>query len=271
MTRLSLDHLSVPIGRRPVLRDIGFTADGGTLLGLVGPNGAGKSTLGRAIAGLLAPSAGIVAVDGVPLSAMARRDAARLIAYLPQGDAVHWPLAARATVALGRGPYLGRFGTLSPADEAAIERALARADLTSMADRDVQSLSGGERARVLLARALAVEAPILIADEPVGALDPRHALRIMGLLREEAERGALVIAVLHDLALASRFCDRLIMLHEGRLVADGPPHDVLSPPGLARHYRVSGHHGAHESERFVIPWQALRDHASHPSHKGEEA
>lgn len=271
MTCLSLDHVSVPIGHRIVLREIGFTAEGGTLLGLVGPNGAGKSTLARAMAGLLPPSAGTIAVDGIFVSAMSRRDAARRISYLPQGDAVHWPLAARATVALGRAPYLGCLGTLSPADEAAIDCALGRADLASMADRDVKAMSGGERARVLLARALAVEAPILIADEPVGALDPRHALRIMGLLREEAARGALVIAVLHDLALASRFCDRLIMLHEGRLVADGPPHDVLSPPGLARHYRVSGHHGAHESERFVIPWQALQDHASHPPHKGETA
>jgi iron complex transport system ATP-binding protein len=268
MTELVIDNLSVPIGGRTILRDIGFAAQGGTLLGLVGPNGAGKSTLARAIAGLLAPSAGMIAVDGVPLSAMSRRNAARKIAYLPQGDAVHWPLAARATVALGRAPHLGRFGALSPADRDAIERAMARADLASLAERDVKSLSGGERARVLLARALAVEAPILVADEPVGALDPRHALRIMALLREEVASGVLVIAVLHDLALASRFCDRLIVLNDGRLVGDGPPHDVLSPPGLARYYRVSGHHGAHDAERFVIPWQAL-DEVSHPSHKGK--
>lgn len=257
MSRLHLDNVSVPIGQSTVLRDISFTAEGGTFIGLVGPNGAGKSTLARAIAGLLAPSAGTISVDDRPLSSLGRREAARTIAYLAQGDVVHWPLAARNVVALGRSPHLGPLGKASLADEVAIERAMARTRIEGFADRDVTRLSGGERGRVLLARALAVEAPILVADEPVGALDPRHALSIMELLHEESRRGMLVIAVLHDLALAMRFCDRLIMLGEGRLVGDGPPQEILSPEGLARHYAVIGHHGSHEEQGFVLPWREV--------------
>ena len=257
MTRLAVEHLSVPIGRYPVLHDISLRAEGGQLIGLVGPNGAGKSTLARAIAGLLKPSAGTIAVDGRPIGGLSAHEAARTIAYLAQGDAVHWPLSARAVVGLGRAPHLSAFGRGSATDREAIDRAMERTGIAAMADRDVTRLSGGERARVLLARALAVEAPILIADEPVGALDPRHGLNIMTLLREEARRGALVIVVLHDLALATRFCDRLIALGNGQLVADGTPAEVLSPEGLERHYAVCGHHGAHEGEAFVLPWAAL--------------
>ncbi|HEX7858480.1 MAG TPA: ABC transporter ATP-binding protein [Sphingobium sp.] len=257
MSRLQLDHVSVPIGQTTVLRDISLMAEGGAFIGLVGPNGAGKSTLARTIAGLLTPSAGTISVDGRPLSSLGRREAARTIAYLAQGDAVHWPLAARNVVALGRSPHLGPLGKAAPADEAAIDRAMARTQIEAFADRDVTRLSGGERGRVLLARALAVEAPILVADEPVGALDPRHALNIMELLQEEARCGKVVIAVLHDLALAVRFCDRLIVLGEGRLVGDGPPREILSPEGLARHYAVIGHHGSHEEQAFVLPWRAL--------------
>lgn len=269
MTRLVIDQLAVPVAGRPVLHDISFTAAGGTLIGLVGPNGAGKSTLARAVAGLIPASSGTIAIDGAPLDRMPRRDLARTIAYLAQGDAVHWPLGVRETVMLGRTPHFGPLGMASAKDRAAASRAMARAGVEPFATRNVRQLSGGERGRVLLARALAVEAPILIADEPVGALDPHHALKIMGLLREEAARGVLVIAVLHDLALATRFCDRLLLLRQGQLAADGLPHDVLSPDGMARHYAVSGHHGAHDTERFVIPWRALEAAPSPTPHQGD--
>ena len=271
MTQLAIDHLAVPVAGRPVLHDICLTASGGTLIGLVGPNGAGKSTLARTIAGLLAPSAGTVMIGVTPITRMPRRDLARTIAYLAQGDAVHWPLGVRETVTLGRTPHFGPLGIASTRDRAAVDRAMARAGVADFATRHVGQLSGGERARVLLARALAVEAPILIADEPVGALDPHHALKIMGLLREEAACGALVIAVLHDLALATRFCDRLLLLRQGYLAADGLPHDVLSPDGMARHYAVSSHHGAHDTERFVIPWRALEGAPSPTPDQGEPA
>lgn len=257
MTNLTVEGLCVPIGGRGILRDIGFSASRGEFIGLVGPNGAGKSTLARAIAGLLPPSAGEILVNGQSLKAMGPKLSARTIAYLAQGDIVHWPLSARNIVSLGRTPHVGQFGGQSPADEAAITRAMQRTAVTDFADRNVKQLSGGERARVLLARALAVEAPILIADEPVGALDPRHGLNIMALLREEAERGMLVITVIHDLALATRYCDRLLALREGALVGDGPPEQVLSPQGMAQNYAVEGLHGAHQGEAYVLPWRAL--------------
>lgn len=257
MTNLQVDAVHVPIGRRSILQDISFTASSGEFIGLVGPNGAGKSTLARAIAGLLPISSGQILLDGQCLRQIGPKASAKKIAYLAQGDLVHWPLSAHAIVSLGRTPHVGQFGSNGPADEAAIARAMDRTAVTPFAQRDVTQLSGGERARVLLARALAVEAPILIADEPVGALDPRHGLNIMGLLREEANRGVLVITVIHDLALASRYCDRLIALREGELVGDGPPADVLSPQGMAQNYAVEGHHAAHQGEDFVLPWRAL--------------
>jgi iron complex transport system ATP-binding protein len=257
MTILQVDAVHVPIGRRSILRDISFSASSGEFIGLVGPNGAGKSTLARAIAGLLPISSGQISLDGQNLQNLGPKQSARKIAYLAQGDLVHWPLSAHSIVALGRTPHVGQFGGHSAADEAAITRAMKRTAVTNFADRDVTQLSGGERARVLLARALAVEAPILIADEPVGALDPRHGLNIMGLLREEANRGVLVITVIHDLALATRYCDRLIALREGELTGDGPPNVVLSPTGMAQNYAVEGHHAAHQGEDFVLPWRAL--------------
>lgn len=257
MTCLTLDSVHVPIGQRSILRDISFRASGGELIGLVGPNGAGKSTLAKALASLLPISSGAICIDGQPLSQLAPKTSAKTIAYLAQGDIVHWPLSAHSIIALGRAPHIDAFSSPSVADHAAIDRAMQRASVTEFANRDVTLLSGGERARVLLARALAVEAPIFIADEPVGALDPRHGLNIMALLREEAERGALVITVIHDLALASRYCDRLIALRDGQLADDGPPHQVLSPRGMAQHYAVEGHHAAHDGQAFVLPWRPL--------------
>jgi len=257
MTRLIVEDLAVPIGRTEILRDVAFGASGGELIGLVGPNGAGKSTLIRTLAGLLRPSAGRIALDGADLLRMPGREAARSIAYLAQSDTVHWPLTVRTVVGLGRSPHTGPLARHGEADADAIERAMARTNILDMQDRDVTRLSGGERARVLLARALAVEAPVLLADEPVGALDPRHGLNIMTLLREEAARGTLVIAVLHDLVLASRFCDRLIALGSGRVVADGAAEIVLGPQAIQQNYAVTGHYGAHEDEHFVVPWRAL--------------
>ena len=262
MTRLTIEGLDVPVAGKPVLQDVSFTANGGALIGLVGPNGAGKSTLARTISGLISPTAGTLTLDGIPLPSLGRREAARRIAYLAQGDAVHWPLAVQATVELGRTPHFGRLGIAAPRDKAAVRMAMRRAGVQDFAARNIRQLSGGERARVLLARALAVEASVLVDDEPVGALDPHHALKIMALLREEAARGVLVIAVLHDLALATRFCDHLLVLRAGRLVADGLPHTVLSPSGMEQHYAVTGHHGAHDAERFVIPWRALEPASS---------
>ncbi|MFC7335402.1 ABC transporter ATP-binding protein [Rhodocista pekingensis] len=257
MTILHVEGAGVRLGGRPILEAIGLSAGAGEVVGLIGPNGAGKSTLVRAIAGLLPLESGQVRIAGRPLSAYSRRELANTVAYLPQGHTVHWPLDAYHVVALGRLPHLGPLGRPTPEDEAAIARAMETADAAAFAPRTITSLSGGERARVMLARALAVEAPILLADEPVAALDPYHQLQVMELLRGIAATGRLVVAVLHDLPLAARFCDRLVLLGGGRVVADGEPEAVLARPNLEAAYRVQGLYGSEGEERYVLPWRRL--------------
>lgn len=239
------------LGGRRVVADVSATLDGG-VIGLIGPNGAGKSTLVRAIAGLI-PSEGTIVIDDLTVAEMPLRARARRIAYLPQGQSVHWPLTVERLVALGRLPHLAPFAQPGAVDADAIERALARTDLLALRARPVDQLSGGERARVLLARALAVEAPLLLADEPLAALDPAHQLEVMALLRAEAARGATVIAVLHDLTVAARWCDRLLLLDRGTLVADGRPRDVLTADRIGAVYGVSAYVGEAEGAPLIVP------------------
>jgi len=238
MTGLVVEGLGADLGGRPVLRDVGFTAGAGAFIGLIGPNGAGKTTLVRAICQLTPLCAGEVRWDGRSISQMEARARATTLAYLPQGQTIHWPLTVRRLVELGRLPRLGPLSRMGPSDAAAVDEAMAAADVTALAERETPSLSGGERARVLLARALAVGAPVLLVDEPTASLDPYHVLEIMRLLRRVAEQGGLVIAVMHELGLVSRFCDRAILLSSGRVVADGTPRAVLSPERLRDVYRV---------------------------------
>ena len=249
-----LENVSIALGERTVVA--GVSADlGGGVIGLIGPNGAGKSTLVRAIAGLI-PADGGILIDGAPIASMSLRDRARHIAYLPQGQSVHWPLTVERLVALGRLPHLAPFARPGDADAQAIERALERTELLPLRDRPIDELSGGERARVLLARALAVEAPLLLADEPLAALDPAHQIEVMALLRAEAARGATVIAVLHDLTLAARWCDRLLLIDQGSLVADGKPAEVLTADRIGAVYGVSAFIGEAQGEPLIVPLRA---------------
>lgn len=239
MVTLRAENLSVRLGRHAAVRDVDVTLEPGALVGIIGPNGAGKSTLIRALLGLAKPQAGQVTIDGQDVARLDRQAIARAVAYLPQGQTLHWPLSVERLVALGRLPHLGPLSRLTGADDAAIEAAMARADVLHLKGRVATELSGGERARVLLARALAVGARALIADEPLAALDPGHQIDVMDLLREEARGGALVVTVLHDLSMAARYCDRLLLMEGGALVADGGPMDVLTPEALARVYGVT--------------------------------
>jgi iron complex transport system ATP-binding protein len=248
--------LSVRLGEALVVDRAHLSLRRGELVALVGPNGAGKTTLVRALAGLV-PAEGKILLDGKPAEELSRRERARLIAYLPQGHVFHWPMAVDATVALGRHPHADPFSPPTDADRAAIARALAATNIEMLAARSVATLSGGERARVALARALATEAALLLADEPTVSLDPRHQLLVMDLLRQAARNGGSVLAVVHDLALAERFADRVIVMNRGSLVADGPPAQALSAERIAEVFGVVTLSVNTSEGSIILPWRAL--------------
>jgi iron complex transport system ATP-binding protein len=225
--KLHAANVVVRLGDALIVDGAALDLRAGELTVLIGPNGAGKTTLMRALAGLV-PAEGRIEIEGKPLAALTVRDRARRIAYLPQGHVFHWPMPVEAVVALGRYPYADAFSAVTDADRQAVAKALTATGTESFAHRAVTTLSGGERARVALARALACEAPILLADEPTVSLDPRHQLVVMELLARAAHNGGAVLAIGHDLALAARFADRIVIMDRGRLVADGSPRDVLT-------------------------------------------
>ena len=256
MRTLSVESLQVAWRGQTCVQDLSFQVQSGELLALIGPNGAGKSTVLRALAQLL-PHQGRVLLDGEDLARLAPHQRAKRLAYLAQGDQVAWPLQVRDFVALGRLPHQGRWrlASASKTNQNAVDAALSAMHLTDMAERHLHALSGGERARARLARAMAVQAPLLLADEPVAALDPYHQLSVMELLRAQCNAGHAVVVVLHDLTLASRFCDRVLLLQGGRAVACGAPRHVLTPAHLQRVYQVQAMHGEHESQGYVLPWR----------------
>ncbi len=257
MSVLAAADVSVTLGGREVLREVSMAARGGEMVGLLGPNGAGKSTLVRVMAGLLAPEAGRVTLDGDVLAERPRRALARTLAYLPQGAQVHWPVAVERLVALGRLPHLSAWQRARGADRAAVDDALRATDIEDLRHRPATELSGGEAARVLLARVLAAEPAVLLADEPVAALDPRHQLALMELLHARAAGGTAVLVVLHDLGLAARFCDRLVLMHEGRVLRDGTPEHVLSPEALAEAYGVEARIERRDGMLSVTPLRVV--------------
>lgn len=220
--------------RREVLRDINTTFKPHELTAVVGPNGAGKSSLLSCLAGVLEPTAGEIEFDGRPARRLSALQRARLCAYLPQAEVPAWSLAAEDLVALGLLPW-GR-----PADAARrVQQALKLVDGLQFARRPVTRLSGGELRRVQIARLLVGEAPLLVADEPTAALDIRHQLQLMQTFRGLADAGRTVVLALHDLSLAARFCDRILLLQKGRLVAQGTPEDVFTPALIGDVYGVS--------------------------------
>jgi iron complex transport system ATP-binding protein len=229
---LTAKDVTVRLGGKVIVERANLALRGGELTALVGPNGAGKTTLIRALAGLT-PSDGMIMLGGKPLVDMKPGERARAVSYLPQGHIFHWPMSVESIVMLGRAPHGDPFSSTSPDDRAAVARALATTETLVFAQRAVTTLSGGEKARVALARALATQAPVLLADEPTASLDPRHQLVVMELLRVAARNGNAILAIVHDLTLAARFADRVVVMDRGRIVAEGPPEDALSVERLA--------------------------------------
>ncbi|KAA9367607.1 ABC transporter ATP-binding protein [Ochrobactrum quorumnocens] len=237
MSVLSIDNLDVSLGRKPVLEAVGFEAGEGELIGLIGPNGAGKTTLLRAILGLTS-STGNILLDGSDLRRMQVADRAKIIAYLPQERDVAWPVTVKTLVSLGCSALKPAFAGFDHTDETVVETAMKRMGVAELASRPANELSGGERARVLIARVLAQDTSIILADEPVAGLDPAHQLELMELFAGLAQENRTVIASLHDLGLAAKYCTRLIVLDDGRLIADGTPEDVLTPALLRDVYGI---------------------------------
>jgi iron complex transport system ATP-binding protein len=255
---LTARDLNVTLSGRAVLNNVSLALSSGHLVALVGPNGAGKTTLLRALAGLV-PSEGAIHVGGDALASLALRERARRFAYLPQGHIVHWPLPARDIVALGRYPHGATDpARLTPKDMEAVLRAMQATDVVAFSERRVTELSGGERSRVALARVLAVEAPVILADEPTASLDPRHQIDVMRNLRQAADKGALVIVVTHDLGLAARFADTVLVLSEGRLVSQGNPAEALSEQVMADVFRISAYRAEYQREAVIVPWAGIR-------------
>ena len=254
---LSTNNLGVTLSGRAVLRDVSLSLPSRQFVALVGPNGAGKTTLLRALSGLL-PSTGTVHVDGDILSSLSLRERAKRFGYLPQGHLVHWPLQVKDVVALGRYPHGATDpARLSPGDEEAVMQAMQVTDVVALAPRLVTELSGGERSRVALARVLAVGAPIVLADEPTASLDPRYQIDVMKNLRGIADSGVLVIAATHDLGLAARFADSVLVVSNGRLAAQGKPALALSEAIMADVFRISAYRADYRDEAVILPWAGV--------------
>lgn len=254
---ITASGITVSLGGKPILQEVDAQLRRGEVLGLIGPNGAGKTTLLRVLAALLVPERGSVDYDGASARALGRGTLARRVAFLAQGGEAPSALSVEALVGLGRLPHRRPFAEAVEIDRQAVARALALCDVAGFAGRAVGTLSGGERRRVLLARALAVEAPYLLADEPLAGLDPQHQLDTLQLLRRISGEGTGVVVVLHDLTLATRFCDRLLLLDHGRRIADGTPAEVLDDVRLAQVFGIQALRGSHAGEPFLLPWRTL--------------
>ena len=221
--------VSFSVEAKTLLDGVDVRAERGQFLGLIGPNGAGKSTLLRALSGVLRYQEGAVALEGSDLQSMPARDVAAMLALVPQIAPYTQGFTAFELVVMGRYPHLGRFQVEGEADDRIAREAMRRTETEQFAERTLDTLSGGERQRVFLARALAQQPRVLLLDEPTSNLDILHQLKILGLVRTLVDDGLTVIAAIHDLNLAARYCDRLVLLSEGRVVTEGTPEEVLAP------------------------------------------
>lgn len=252
MNLLETKALSVRLGGKNVVEDVSFTIRPGEFVGLVGPNGAGKSTLLKACLGLVHVSGQVLLQDTL-LSQMSVARRGRAASYLPQEHEIAWPVTVRHIVELGRLPWLKADGGRDFSGGHAIARAIGRLGIADLADRPANTLSGGERARVLIARALAQTTPLLLADEPAAGLDPAHQIGLMKIFRSLLTDGHSIVCSMHDLSLAARWCTRLIMIDRGHIVADDVPQKVLTAENLRSVYGVEAFFAEAEGGPVVLP------------------
>lgn len=238
MTKLVASNLSYSVKTATLVADANFQLEQGEFVVLLGPNGAGKTSLVRASLGLESPSQGTATLGGEETMGLSPTARAQSVAYLPQIRPLAWPNTVRDIVSLGRFSHGAALGRLKGEDAEAVDRAIAACDLSDFTHRQADTLSGGELARMHCARAFAAEAPLLIADEPTAALDPRHQFRILDLIADFVASGGGALVILHDIEMAARYASRLIWMKDGRILADGPPAETLTADRLADVYGV---------------------------------
>jgi len=241
MTELVATNISVTAGDTRLVDNVSLSLKTGELVAILGPNGAGKTSLLRALLGLTEIAGGSALLDGQDAAHLQATERAKLVSYLPQRRPLAWPNKVRDIIALGRFAHGAALGRLSPQDAEAVTDAIKACKLENLADRNADTLSGGEIARVHFARAMAARTPLLIADEPTAALDPLHQLAIAQLMRDFVNSGGGALLVLHDVALAARFADRLIWMRDGQVVATGSPDETLNAELMQKVYDVRAH------------------------------
>ena len=246
MTELVASKVCLKVGTTSIVEDVSVSLRPNELVAILGPNGAGKTSLLRTLLGISKPTSGSAKLNGENCFGMSPSERAKIVSYLPQRRPLAWPYRVRDVVALGRFAHGAALGRLSPVDNAAVDDAIAACKLGELQHRATDNLSGGELARVHFARAIAGKAPLLIADEPVAELDPKHQLLVADLIRQFVDDGGGALVVLHEVALAARFADRLIWMKDGSIIAEGSPAETLNSKIMQDVYGVRAHVGFDE-------------------------
>lgn len=254
---LCAEDVRVKLGERSVIENLSATFVSGEFVAVVGANGAGKSTVLKTLAGLITPVEGAIKIGDQDVGTLTPQALGRSLAYLPQDRSVHWPLTVERVVALGRLPHRSFSAGESDSDHAIVEAAMQRMDVAGFAQRSINALSGGEKARALVARALAQKAAFLLADEPTAGLDAAHSLQLFEEFQRLSREGNTIVAALHDLSLALRYATRVILLAKGRVLADGPAQLVLNPETLAQAFGISAIVTSIDDVPVVVPISAL--------------
>jgi iron complex transport system ATP-binding protein len=261
---LALQGVGVMLSGQQIIDDVSFEVKPGEVVGLIGANGAGKSTAVRAALNLVKLDAGFVSVDGIDTSSLNLKSRAKLMSYVPQGTPVHWPLVAERLVALGRTPHLGPWDKISSNEQEIIKTAMIATDTWHLRDRIATTLSGGETARLMLARTIAVGAPYMLADEPTAALDPYHRLQVMDIMRAQAKAGTGILIVLHDLSFAQNYCDKLVLLHKGNILDQGETKHVLSDKNLMEAFHIHVSRWNDGNIEYLMPKAGIADPSEAP-------